>query len=685
MKLSLKNLISTQKRLIIFFFALAMPLLVIAYLGFNTLSERQKSTQRILESNLLVTGGSALNQVEDELLRIEEEILGSIFAEHEYSELTTIFLLDDNYEILYPNTGNVRNRDADLININLSPFEEKFKVAEFYEFLERDYTNAIRQYQECFDQAGSRRDQALSLEGMGRCKLSLANYVQAAEFYQRLYSDYTSVYNKVGHPYGIIGLFQLYEINKHNEQDEEMVIKLLDTYKKLKDGLWKLNTSSFRFFLSEIEEILGSELSQGSSAGLDSTFQSLLATPSLYLEDLKFSDFLQESVIVKMKESVVLTSSAEDPQIRRIIENYEGKWNIISYRQLRDPDKDENYIRGLCWEKNTLRDSIIQPILERISTETGLSLSLKEENDSLNLAFQEKEKSLSFTFRNFPYPGKLQVVQPALSLMGKDSRKEIIIYGLLLGIIIILMTLGAVLLARDIKRETDAMNLKTEFVHNVSHELKTPLSVIRLYGETLLLKQDLPENDRRESLYVITKESERLSHMINNILDFSKIEMGRKEFQFQKGNFAKVIRDTLDSYRYHLEKKGFRIIEEIAQDIPLMHFDKEAIEGLLVNLLSNAVKFSPEKKILTVKLNREEENIKLEVTDAGIGIAPREIAHIFDRFYRTKQKSGFEARGSGLGLTLVKHVVESHNGSISVKSMPGEGSTFSIIIPVSGS
>ena len=270
-------------------------------------------------------------------------------------------------------------------------------------------------------------------------------------------------------------------------------------------------------------------------------------------------------------------------------------------------------------------------------------------------------------------------------IIEKESRKEMLIYGLMLGIVFIVMTLGAILIARDIKRKADSMNMKTEFVHNVSHELKTPLSLIRLYGETLLIKENLSAKQKTDALQVITKESERLSHMINNILDFSKIEMGRKEFNFHKGDIAMTIRDTLDLYRYHLEKEGFKINEEIALDLPLIIFDKQAVEGLMINLLSNAIKYSPEKKVLSISLYEENANIILQVSDKGVGIAPDELSHIFDRFYRTKQKVGMESRGSGLGLTLVKHIVESHEGSIHVSSEPGEGSTFSIKFPISQS
>jgi signal transduction histidine kinase len=205
--------------------------------------------------------------------------------------------------------------------------------------------------------------------------------------------------------------------------------------------------------------------------------------------------------------------------------------------------------------------------------------------------------------------------------------------------------------------------------------------LIRLYGETLLLKENLPKKDQKEGLQIITKESERLSHMINNILDFSKIEMGRKEFDLKPGNLKEVIENTLDSYRYHLLKKGFKITEELESNIPKVLFDISAVEGILINLLSNAVKFSGNTKQVAVRLKMLKENIILEVADKGIGIPEKELKNIFNRFYRVKGNSEFEARGSGLGLTLVKHAVQAHDWKITVKSKVKEGTTFTIFIP----
>jgi signal transduction histidine kinase len=245
------------------------------------------------------------------------------------------------------------------------------------------------------------------------------------------------------------------------------------------------------------------------------------------------------------------------------------------------------------------------------------------------------------------------------------------------------MLLGAFLLGRDISRESETTRLKTEFVHNISHELKTPLTLIRLYGETLQLKENLSEEERKESYEIITKESERLSHLINNVLDFSRIDMGRKEFTFKRGSLSRTIQETLDSYRYHLEKKGFEIHEQIERDIPEMNFDGEAIASVLINLLSNAMKFSTDKKEVTVRLFRRGELAVLQVVDKGVGISRKDLDGIFKRFFRAQNNVVSETRGSGLGLTLVEHITEAHGGSVDVETEPGKGSAFSIVLPFS--
>jgi signal transduction histidine kinase len=170
--------------------------------------------------------------------------------------------------------------------------------------------------------------------------------------------------------------------------------------------------------------------------------------------------------------------------------------------------------------------------------------------------------------------------------------------------------------------------------------------------------------------------------MINNVLDFSRIETGRKEFNLKTGHLAGVIREILESYRYHLEQKGFTIHKEISDDIPPMDFDREAMASVLVNLLSNSMKFSPDKKEVSVRLFRDGDNAVIQVADKGIGISGKEINKIFQPFYRSENKVVSDSRGSGLGLAIVHHIAEAHRAKIEVESEPGKGSVFSVILPI---
>ena len=387
-----------------------------------------------------------------------------------------------------------------------------------------------------------------------------------------------------------------------------------------------------------------------------------------------------------MKEKLILSRMGGEVQAERFLTSRGEYFSLISYGILPNFQSNKTFYCGFSWNLDSLKKEIFPKILKDIIKDSGLHLQIIDESGQNILTGKEElisKDSLTLSYRQFPLPWKLVVSQPALNDLEQTALRENFFYGVLLTVIVVLMLLGAFLIARDISRESETTRLKTEFVHNISHELKTPLTLIRLYGETLQRKQDLKKKERQEAYEIITKESERLSHMINNVLDFSRIEMGKKEFNFSKGNLGKIIRDTLESYRYHLEKKGFSVQANIASDLPEMNFDGEAISSILVNLLSNAMKFSPKDKEVTVKLFKKNGNAVLQVADKGIGISTREISRIFKRFYRSKHEIVSESRGSGLGLTLVKHITEAHGGRIEVESEPGKGSIFSVILPFS--
>ncbi len=253
---------------------------------------------------------------------------------------------------------------------------------------------------------------------------------------------------------------------------------------------------------------------------------------------------------------------------------------------------------------------------------------------------------------------------------------------LILGILSLMIIGGLVLTKHMVSKEMALAKLKADFVSNVSHELRTPLALIRLYAETLELGRITTQEKKKQYYRIIRKESERLTALINNILDFSRIEAGRKEYEFRETDIAELVRNTLDSYRYQIEQQGFAFEEKIDANLPILQLDREAIARALVNLINNALKYSNNDKFLGVKLYRENGVVKLEVMDHGIGIGRQEQTKIFEKFYRAGDPLVHNTKGSGLGLSLVRHISQAHGGDIEVESTPGKGSKFILSLPV---
>jgi signal transduction histidine kinase len=246
----------------------------------------------------------------------------------------------------------------------------------------------------------------------------------------------------------------------------------------------------------------------------------------------------------------------------------------------------------------------------------------------------------------------------------------------------LVLACGIALTYRNVSKEMGLAKLKSDFVSNVSHELRTPLSLIRLYAETLEMGRLTSPEKYQEYYCIIRKESERLTALINNILDFSRIEAGRKEYDFRDTDLRELVHNTLDSYRYQIEQHGFTYEEKI-DEVPPLRVDREAMARSLVNLVNNALKYSQDRKFIGVSLYRDNGSVKLEVVDHGIGIPPQEQSKIFEKFYRVGDPLVHNTKGSGLGLSLVRHIAQAHGGDVLVDSSPGQGSKFTITLPMS--
>jgi signal transduction histidine kinase len=264
----------------------------------------------------------------------------------------------------------------------------------------------------------------------------------------------------------------------------------------------------------------------------------------------------------------------------------------------------------------------------------------------------------------------------------QEVRRLAVAKTVLIAFIDLILGAGLFLVYSNVRREIRLSRLKSDFVANVSHELKTPLALIRLFAETLELGR-VPSPDKAQQYYrVINKESQRLTQLINNILDFSRIEAGRREYRFAPTDVTRIVDEVLESYRFPIEQQGFTLEVHASEDIPAIEVDKEALSQALINLLNNAIKYSREEKYIRVDVKRDADRVLLSVTDRGIGVAKSEQKKIFEKFYRAEDSLVHETKGSGLGLSLVRHIVEAHGGEVQVESSPGKGSTFTLVLPI---
>jgi signal transduction histidine kinase len=280
------------------------------------------------------------------------------------------------------------------------------------------------------------------------------------------------------------------------------------------------------------------------------------------------------------------------------------------------------------------------------------------------------------------FPGLMLAMKFRGTTVEAIGQKFLRTSFLVLGGLSLLLAAGMVFTYRGVHKEMELAKTKSDFVSNVSHELRTPLALIRLYAETLELGRVSLPDKQHEYYCTIRKESERLTALINNILDFSRIEAGRKEYDFRATNLPELVRTTLESYRYQIEQNGFKFEEHIADDIPPVVVDREAIARSLLNLVNNAIKYSSDDRYLGVNLRRSNGSVKLEVVDHGIGISRDEQRKIFEKFYRVCDPLVHNTKGSGLGLCLVRHIAHAHGGDVSVESTPGKGSCFTLVLPV---
>ncbi|HLM75105.1 MAG TPA: HAMP domain-containing sensor histidine kinase [Polyangiaceae bacterium] len=288
--------------------------------------------------------------------------------------------------------------------------------------------------------------------------------------------------------------------------------------------------------------------------------------------------------------------------------------------------------------------------------------------------------------RPFPttlYNWRLQMALTTAEELEQKVERQRLIEILMVGIAGLVAVAGIAIVVLASIKERRLAALKSDFAANVSHELKTPLSLIRMFGELLLTDRIWTDEKRRQYLQIIISESERLTALIENVLDFAKVERGKAAYQFAPGRVDEVVGRAVDVHRYRADREGIEVVLTTGERLPPAMIDARAIELAVLNLLDNAFKYAKDGGRVDVEVVAQGSSVVVRVSDRGPGIDPEEQDRIFERFVRGRLATEQRIRGSGIGLALVKHIAESHGGSVHVESpvAEGRGTAFVLTFP----
>ncbi len=382
-------------------------------------------------------------------------------------------------------------------------------------------------------------------------------------------------------------------------------------------------------------------------------------------------------------------------ELKHLHKAYDGQFYLLAYWRV--PFRTESGASGerLLVVHHDL-DAVLRELLPQIVPDPGTSTPARVNvvDDQGNIIFGKPLITSDIVVaKRFPttlYAWRLQVAPLKADELAAQMRRRRLTEMALLGLSCVVVVAGLIVVLIATAQERRLARARGEFVANVSHELKTPLSLVRMFGELLMTGRVASEEKRAQYLSIIVRESERLTALIENVLDFARVERGKAAYSYRDADLEPTVVRAVEACRYRAETEGMRLELEVAPELPPVVVDERALQLAVINLVENAIKYATGTEVVRVIVARDgtvggEDAYSVKVVDLGPGIAPEERPRIFERFYRGKSARSGQVRGSGIGLALVWHIAEAHGGEVTVEAGDdGVGSVFALRLPVRG-
>jgi two-component system, OmpR family, phosphate regulon sensor histidine kinase PhoR len=476
----------------------------------------------------------------------------------------------------------------------------------------------------------------------------------------------------------------LYSVNQYSEDVVSSWVSKIDEFH---DDLYNLDDV-------KISSTIDSFYSQFPSLYLIFVADSVNSEIKLIVEKREDEDFLNN--LGELKKSIKNILFENQSIVNRLL-----SYKKAGYRKL-EPIKSDTTndfsillfieetpeglkrITGMMIDPKEFTYRILSPKLQEVAQQGFLiSVFNREENYQFNSSRDFKIGEVQQSKALWIFPN----YQIGISLVGQTIedlvQQRALTNILLIGLLTIVLILGVWIVYRNIKKEVELAQIKSDFVSNVSHELRTPLSLISMFSETLEMDRVKTDEKKKEYYSIISQEANRLSKIVNSILNFSKMEAGKRQYNFVDSYLNDIAENVYRSYKFHLEQKGFTFSIVKDESIPIIKIDEEAISEAIVNLVDNAVKYSNTNKEIIIRTGMENNNAYVEVEDKGIGIPEKDQKKVFEKFFRVSSGNVHNVKGSGIGLSIVKHIVDAHKGKIELSSEVNKGSKFRLLIPLS--
>jgi signal transduction histidine kinase len=346
----------------------------------------------------------------------------------------------------------------------------------------------------------------------------------------------------------------------------------------------------------------------------------------------------------------------------------------------------QDRLAALVAQPPYLEKTWLSPAVERVVQQQGARLALAdaEGHPFWGKWADDTDRQALRTSVQAQLPWTLQATagDPSAFVAEMRERRRLFWGGLAVTAALVLAAGYAII--RSVSRELQVARLQGDFVSAVSHEFRTPLASLCHLSE-LLVEGRVPTDQRRLEYYqALRRESERLRRLVESILDFRRMEVGAREYRFEKLDTTALVRNVAEEFAQEVRDRGYAVAVQVKESLPHVQADREALSRAIWNLLDNAVKYSPDYRTVEIQASQSNDQVAICVRDHGLGIPRSEQERIFEKFFRASSAKAAGVRGTGLGLAMVRHIVAAHGGQLDVESRPGEGSTFTILLPPEG-